>query len=139
MRLRLLAAGIAALVSFVEPLTAQEHPVRRVADIVSVAVEEYARGIDSQGRLISQLEYEEATTFLAEARLHAARLPGPRAAAALAILDSIVAAVGRKEAPADVKAMQERFATALGSEAALELPQKSIDLAEGKQLYERNC
>ena len=123
----------------VQTLTAQEHPVRRVANIVNVAVEEYARGVDNQGRLVSQVELQEATDFLADARTQASRLPGPRAASALAILDSIVAAVGKRQPPTEVKQLEQRFAAALGSEAALELPKKAIDLAEGRRLYETTC
>lgn len=113
--------------------------MRRVANIVSVAVEEYGKGVDSTGRLTSSIEYQEATDFLNDARTQAARLSGDRAAAARAILDSIIAAVAARKAPGDVKALEQRFATALGSEAALEIPAKAIDLAEGRQLYEKTC
>jgi high-affinity iron transporter len=120
-------------------LGAQESPVRRVANIVSVAVEEYARGVDASGKLISNIEYQEATDFLADARGQAARLPGERASAARAVLDSIVAAVAAKHAPDSVNALAQRFAAALGSEATLELPTKTADLAEGRLLYQANC
>ena len=113
--------------------------MRRVANIVSVAVEEYARGVDASGKLISNIEYQEATDFLADARGQAARLPGERSAVALAVLDSIVAAVAAKHAPDSVKALAQRFTGALGSEATLELPTRSADLAEGRQLYQANC
>jgi len=139
MRIGQIAVALSAALCVVRPLSAQEHPVRRVANIVSVAVEEYARGVDSTGRLISQIELQEASEFLADARTQAARLPGPRAVVALAILDSIVGAVAKRLPPDQVKAMETRFAGALGSEAALQLPTKAIDLAEGRQLYEKNC
>src|SRR5687767_14746715 len=117
MRSRLTATVLATTMLWVAPLAAQEHPVRRVANIVSVAVEEYARGVDSKGQLISQIEDQEATDFLADARTQAARLPGDRAAAALAILDSIVKAVADRRPPDSVKVIEQRFAAALGSEA----------------------
>jgi high-affinity iron transporter len=139
MRISLLSFAIVTALSAAEPLAAQEHPVRRVANIVNVAVEEYTRGVDSRGQLISAIEYQEATDFLADARTQAARLSGPRAQAALAILDSIVGGVARRQPPAEVKALELRFAAALGSEAALELPKVAINLAEGRQLYEQNC
>src|SRR5688572_4992207 len=139
MRLGLVAVVLAAGILGRQPLAAQEHPVRRVANIVSVAVEEYARGVDASGRLTSEIEYQEARDFLADARGQAARLSGPRAAAALVILDSVVTAVADRKAPDVVKGLAQRFLTALGSEAALQLPTKTIDLAEGRQLYERNC
>lgn len=139
MRSRLFAVLVAAGLASANPLVAQENPVRRVANIVNVAVEEYARGVDAEGRLVLQIEYQEATDFLADARSQAARLPGEKAAAARAVLDSILAAVAKRRPPAEVKALEQRFAAALGSEAALELPRKGIDLAEGRQLYERSC
>lgn len=117
---------------------AQEHPVRRVANIVSVAVEEYGRGVDARGRLTSAIEYREAAEFLADAIVQAARLPGERAVARV-LLDSIVAAVSSRRPPAEVKALEQRFAAALGSEAALELPTRAIDLAQGRALYENSC
>jgi FTR1 family protein len=139
MNSRLIVAVFLAAFAGVRALPAQEHPVRRVANIVSVAVEEYARGIDSTGRLISQVEYQEATDFLADARSQAARLPGDRAAVALSILDSIVVAVSNRVPPDRVKALEQRFAAALGSAAALELPSGAIDLAEGRTVFEASC
>src|SRR5687767_12422463 len=139
MRLSLFAHAVTGLALAAQAATAQEHPVRRVANIVNVAVEEYARGVDASGKLISQIEYQEATDFLADARAQAARLPGTRAVAALAILDSVVQAVADRKPPADVKAIEQRFAAALGSEAALEMPTKLADLAEGRALYEKTC
>jgi len=140
MGIRIVATLIAGLLLVLaRPLAAQEHPVRRVANIVSVAVEEYGKGIDAKGRTVSDIEYREAADFLADARTQAARLPGERAAVARAILDSIVAAVSERKPPADVKALELRFLAALGSEGALELPRKAVDLAEGRQLYETTC
>lgn len=139
MRTRLITCLLAGLLLPENPLFAQEHPVRRVATIVSVAVEEYEKGVDARGRLISKIEFQEAVDFLADARAQATRLPGDRAAVARAILDSIIAAVSSRRMPEVVKAMEQRFAAALGSEAALELPRKAIDLAQGRALYERNC
>ena len=113
--------------------------MRRVANIVNVAVEEYGKGVDAGGRLISDIEYREAADFLDDARTQAARLPGDRAIAARAILDSIIAAVQQRRPPDEVKAFEQRFAAALGSEAALELPRKAVDLAEGRRIFERSC
>ena len=113
--------------------------MRRVANIVSVAVEEYARGVDESGKLVLEIEYQEAVDFLADARSQAARLPGDRAAKALAVLDSIVAAVGARRSPSHVKELEQRFAGILGAEAALELPKSALDVAAGKQLYDGSC
>src|ERR1700716_3993825 len=75
---------------------AQEHPARRVANIVSVAVEEYGKAVDRNGRLLSAQEYQETNDFLVPARRAADRLSGASAVPARALLDSIVAAVTAK-------------------------------------------
>jgi high-affinity iron transporter len=128
-----------ALACFVPPLVAQEHPVKRVANIVSVALEEYGKGIDERGRLISGQEYQEAVDFLQDARRAAERLPGPRGDSARVLLDSIVAAVAAKRPPAMLAVLNRRFASALGSEAALELPKGAIDVAAGRAIYAKTC
>ncbi|MGH7636593.1 MAG: hypothetical protein ACREOK_02995, partial [Gemmatimonadaceae bacterium] len=122
MRRRVAVALLAGMVFIPNRLAAQENPVRRVANIVSVAVEEYARGVDESGKLVLEIEYQEAVDFLADARGQAARLPGDRAAKALAVLDSIVAAVAARAKPSEVKLLEQRFAGILGADAALELP-----------------
>jgi len=133
-------AAVIALAGLPSRLTAQdEHPIGRVANIVAVAVEEYKKGVDDKGRLISADEYQEAVGFLNDAREAAARLPGERANAGRAILDSIIAAMAAKKPPAVIEPMNQRFAAALGSEAALELPRRPIDVADGEKLFQSNC
>jgi high-affinity iron transporter len=121
------------------PASAQEHPARRVANIVSVAVEEYGKAVDPQGRLISAQEYQETKDFLVDAKRAADRLSGANAAPARVLLDTIAAAVTAKRSPAALDSLERRFATILGNEAKLELPQTSLDLAEGKSIYDRSC
>src|SRR5919202_6964455 len=130
----LLIAGVGGAV-----LQAQELPAKRLSSIVGVAVEEYAKGIDARGRLISQQEYQETLDFLRDARSVAERLSGEQAPAARAVLDSILNAVTAKRPPAEVEAIHRRFVTALGSAGALELPNKPLDLAAGGAVYARNC
>ena len=130
---------IFAGLGFPKLLAGQESPARRVANIVSVALEEYRKGVDESGRLISRDEYAEAVDFLKDARTTATRLPGDRIGTATTLLDSIMAAVQAKKAPSALAELNQRFATALGSEAALELPKKPIDLAEGARLYAASC
>lgn len=134
------AVAVFAVVGFsvASRLGAQDRPVQRIATIVSVAVEEYGKGIDAQGRLISADEYQEALGFLDDAHGVASRLPGD-ASAARALLDSIVAAAKAKRSPADLAALNQRFAALLGSEAALELPKRPLNVADGAALYEANC
>ena len=117
---------------------AQDRPVQRIATIVSVAVEEYGKGIDAKGRLISNDEYQEAKGFLDDARGVAARLPG-NPAAPRALLDSIGVAMDAKRPSPELTALNQRFAASLGSEAALELPKKPLSVADGEQLYKANC
>lgn len=118
---------------------AQEHPARRVANIVSVAVEEYGKAVDGRGRLISAQEYQEANDFLVDAKRAAQRLSGNDATAARSLLDSIASAVAAKRPPAALDSLQVRFATLLGNEAKLELPRQPLDLAEGRRIFERSC
>src|SRR5438067_2180691 len=113
-----------SLLAALSPALAQERPAQRVANIVSVAIEEYTKGVDAKGRLTSNDEYEEAVGFLKDARDAALRLPGERSPAARAVLDSIIAAVAAKRPPAVLDTLNQHFAATLGSEAALPLPMK---------------
>jgi high-affinity iron transporter len=121
------------------PIAAQEHPARRLSSIVGVAVEEYAKGIDASGRVTSEMEYQEAVDFLRDARGVADRLSGDRAAEVRAALDSLIAAVAQKRTPDDLRQIHARFVSALGTEGALELPERALNLASGRELYARNC
>jgi high-affinity iron transporter len=131
-------AVIALVLGVVQTGFAQDRPVQRIATIVSVAVEEYGKGVDANGRLISNDEYQEAKGFLDDARGVATRLPG-NPAAPRALLDSIQAAMLAKRPSTELAALNQRFATSLGSEAALDLPKAPVSLANGAQLYQTNC
>src|SRR3970040_1560671 len=65
---------------------------RRVADIASLALEEYQLGVQA-GRVVSPAELEEARLFLLEARRSAEGLPGGAASSAVALLDTLIAGV----------------------------------------------
>ncbi|HEX2718395.1 MAG TPA: FTR1 family protein [Gemmatimonadaceae bacterium] len=140
-RLYLTCAALAAVfISIFAPVAgAQEHPARRLSSIVGVAIEEYGKAVDDAGRLVSQLEYQEATDFLADAQTVADRIAGAEGATARTILDSLVAAVAAKRPPAEVLAMHGRFAKALGAAGALEMPTRAIDLAKGRAIYQQSC
>jgi high-affinity iron transporter len=133
------AAFAAFLAMWSVPAPAQEHPARRLSSIVGVAVEEYAKGIDESGKLISQLEYQEAVDFLADAKTVAERLSGERAGSVRAVLDTLNAAVHARKPASEIAALHARFVTALGNEGALELPTAAIDLAAGRAIYQRSC
>src|SRR5689334_22393569 len=133
-----LTAAFALVLSAI-PARSQEQPVKRVANIVSVALEEYGKGIDDRGHLISAQEYQEAVDFLQDARTAADRLPGGRGDSARAVLDSIILAVADKRPPAVLSEWNRRFGATLGSEAALDLPKGPIDVAAGRAIYEKTC
>ena len=117
----------------------QERPAKRVADIVGVALAEYEKGIDASGRMISQLEYEEAVSFLGTARANAGRLSGTGADSARMALDSLAAGVNRRVPPRALDPWRDLFLQALGADAALELPTKPVDLLAGERLYQQHC
>jgi high-affinity iron transporter len=118
---------------------AQENQARRLASVVAVAVEEYAKGVDSRGVLISQDEYTETTGFLEDARQIAQRLQGPYAAGARATLDTLIDAAKQKRPPAALQGIHSRFVEALGTAGAMELPSAPLDTAAGHQLFTSNC
>jgi high-affinity iron transporter len=132
-------ALLATLTLCAASLHAQEHPAKRLSSIVGVAVEEYGKGIDDAGRLISQQEYQEAVDFLSGARGVAERLSGERASAVRAELDSLSAAVAAKRPPAEIAEIHTRFTAALGSEGALDLPSGELSVAVGRESYQHNC
>jgi high-affinity iron transporter len=120
-------------------LPAQENPAKRLSSIVGVAVEEYAKAVDERGKLVSKEEFDETSSFLADARQVAVRLSGYDAVRARAILDSLAAAVAARKPPATVRELHQRFVTALGTAGAMDLPKGPLDTAEGHALYVRSC
>src|SRR5688572_13704513 len=120
------------------PLGAQVETIQRIAGMVAIAADEYGKAMDANGRLISEMEYQEAVDFLGEARVSSGRLPAERRGAA-AILDSMIAAVNAKRLVSEVKGFASRFALALGSAAALDLPRRPLDPDSGARVYAANC
>src|SRR6185437_2929122 len=133
------ALAAAIVVAGAGNLCAQESPARRLSSIVGVAVEEYSKGIDAKGRLISQQEYQETVGFLTDAQDVATRLRGDSVMTVRAVLDTLVAAVRAKVTPQQLSAIHARFAAALGGEGALELPTQVLSLADGRSIYEQRC
>jgi high-affinity iron transporter len=132
--------GVLVLSLFsVSALTAQENPAKRLASIVGVAVEEYAKAIDDQGKLISKDEYDETSGFLADARQVANRLNGYDAASTRLVLDSLITAVAQKRPPAIARQLHQRFLASLGTAGAMDLPRGALDPGAGHQLFVSNC
>ena len=131
--------ALLALSIFGSAAAAQEHPARRLSNIVGVAVEEYSKAVDDRGRLTSATEFQETVGFLADAKEVADRLAGDRAVSARHVLDTLTAAVAARTPPAAVMLIHARFTAALGAEGALEMPRRVLNVANGKAIYESKC
>ena len=118
---------------------AQERPAKRIASIVSVAMDEYSKAIGADGRVISDQEYDETISFLLIAMEAAQPLSGERAAETRAIIDSLLVAVRAKTPPQQLAGLRDRFAQSLGEDAALDLPTRLVDIAAGANLYKTHC
>ncbi len=133
----------AAVLTFATALprsaAAQDLPGKRLAGIVAVALDEYAKGVDQRGRLIAASEYDEAASFLVDAREVAGRLTGGHTAQVRALVDTIAAAVRAKVPPVALEVIHQRLVAALGSDAALDMPTRRVDLARGQALFAANC
>lgn len=132
-------ASLACVALIAAPVGAQESPGKRLAGIVAVAVEEYRLGVNDAGAIISQAELDEARLFLQDARDLAARVTGDHATRVQTLVDSLADASTRRVSPADLDALHARLVDALGPDAALDLPTRRIDLAQGSALYRQHC
>jgi FTR1 family protein len=125
--------------AFATVARAQEEPVKRLANIVGVAIGEYGKGVDAQGHLISAQEHEESVGFLADAAEVASRLSGPQAVPARAIIDTLLAAAQADRPPQELAAIGTRLTVVLGSAGALDLPAHPINVGDGAGVFARNC
>ncbi|MDP9177453.1 MAG: FTR1 family protein [Gemmatimonadota bacterium] len=130
---------VVAVILLPAAVQSQENSAKRLSSIVSVAVEEYRKGIDDRGNIISAEEYAEATSFLGDARVVATRLRGYNAPPTQALLDTLIAAVKARRPPQEVQLIEARFRGALGVAGALDLPAAPLDTARGHALYTANC
>jgi high-affinity iron transporter len=135
------ALGVFALAAsaLVSSAAAQERPAKRIASIVSVAMDEYSKAIGADGRLLSDQEYDETISFLLAAMQAAQPLSGERAAETRAIIDSMLVAVRAKTPPQQLAGLKERFAQSLGADAALDMPTRLVDITAGANLYKTHC
>jgi FTR1 family protein len=138
MKLLYLALALSTALGPLE-VQAQEEPVKRLANIVGVAIGEYGKGVDAQGHLISAQEHEESVGFLQDAAGVAARLSGPQSIAARAIVDTLLTAAQANRPPQELAVIGTRLSTALGSAGLLDLPAHGIDLGAGATLFAKNC
>ena len=119
--------------------SAQENSAKRLSSIVSVAIEEYGKAVDANGKLVSADEYSETTGFLEDAKGVALRLRGYNAPATQAVLDTLIDAVRKRVPPSDIKLLHARFNGALGAAGAMDLPTAPLDTARGHTLFTQNC
>ncbi|MBX3174537.1 MAG: FTR1 family protein [Gemmatimonadaceae bacterium] len=133
------AFGAFALLARPSVAAAQESPARRLGNIVGVAADEYSKGVDSAGRIVLQVEYDEAVAFLDDAKSVAARVSDERAPKLVALIERMQAQVTARVAPADLLATQVELVTLLGPDASLDFPTKAVDLAEGRAIYAQRC
>lgn len=114
---------------------------RRVADIASLALDEYQLGVVA-GRVTSPAEVEEARLFLEEARRSARRLPPQAMEQAVALLDTLLAGVAAHQAVEQlhlrVAALRAHLALVLGVNLD-PLPAKAPQLVRGGALYAERC
>jgi len=120
-------------------VAAQENPAKRLASIVGVAVDEYAKAVDEHGKLISKDEFDETTGFLSDARQIATRLNSYNAPTTRAVLDSLITVVSVRRPPSAARELYRHFAAALGTAGAMDLPKAPLDTVEGHRLFAANC
>lgn len=136
----ILNSAIAGLILLsAHDLRAQESPAKRMASIAGVAVEEYAKGVDSKGVIFARGEYDEATSFLADARGLADRVADGRGPALAVLLDAMRAAAAALVAPDSLAALNIKLVVVLGPDANLDYPRAEVDLAQGRALYVARC
>jgi high-affinity iron transporter len=94
------------------------------------------------GRVVAPAEVEESRLFLQEARRSAGALPSDSASNPVATLDSLLALVKRLAPPDTLDAGVRALATGLAKRHGVsldELPTRTPDLAQGAEIYRRNC
>jgi len=133
-----IAVSILSLIAATS-IAAQENPAKRLSSIVGVAVEEYAKAVDENGKLISKDEFDETYGFLSDAKQVAIRLNGYQAPTTRAILDSLATAVALRQPPSRVRDLHRLFAASLGTAGAMDLPKGPLDTANGHRLYSSTC
>src|ERR1035437_6918158 len=95
-------------------LAGQERPAQWLSGSVRGAVEEYAKGVDANGKIIASSELDEVTGFLKDAKDVANRLTTVNAPAVRLVLDSLMAAAQRRVTPAELARIHGKFVLALG-------------------------
>jgi high-affinity iron transporter len=142
---RLLLVGLLALAGLTPGAArAQQDQValaRRIADVATIALAEYAEGV-VDGEVVSPAELGEARLFLKDARASAAALPPAARAASEPILQRIVAGVAALAPEVKLRRELDALRAALEEAAGVPLdpiPAAAPSLARGQALYQQYC
>lgn len=114
---------------------------RRVADVVSIAIDEYGAGVVA-GKVVSEGELREARLFLDEARQSAALLPADTREEVLRYLDSLGSGFSSLRPKAEMSESLGGLRDLLEGDLGLTLdvmPERAPSLARGETLYRRYC
>lgn len=139
-----LAVVLFASVSALPVQAQQQQPAdlaRRMADIASIALDEYATGV-IDGRVVLQEELAEARLFLAEAARLAGELPPEVRDSVQPHLDRLAAGMARLAEAESLRPELVALRAALerGVGVALDpMPRSAPSLARGAKLYRASC
>ena len=134
---------LGGLAGAVLPAVAQEEATagRRVADVASIAVSEYAEGVVGR-RIVLEQEYAEAGMFLAEARRTAGTLPAGIRDAALARIENLISLHQQVAEVSDLAGELAGLRTNLEQALGVPLdplPESPPSLTVGRRVFEQAC
>jgi high-affinity iron transporter len=136
------ALFFAAVAAMAVPAVASAAPsdVQTTWQMLNYMSVDYS-GAVANGKIVSQSEYGEMREFAGSVRQQIAGLPPSSAKAALIDkADRFVAAVDRKEDPAQIRSLADDLGDALLKAYPVALaPAHSPDLARGATLFSQNC
>ncbi len=144
---RYIIAGLLALHAVAAPVRlsgqadAATTAARRIADLVSIAIDEYGVGVVG-GRVINEGELREARLFLDEARQSATLLPEGTRRQVLGYFDSIGAGFSALRSDGEIGESLVALRDLLESSLHVTLdvmPGGAPSLARGEALYSKHC
>lgn len=119
----------------------QADVARRIADVASIALDEYAHGV-TDGRIVLAEEFAEAQAFLEDALASADRLDPETRARVVSYLERLATGVAALEPAAELGAVLEELRRTLERAVGVPLdplPTAPPSLARGAEVYERYC
>lgn len=118
-----------------------QERARRLADMVAIALDEYALGV-VDGRVVNQAEFEEAELFLREARALADELPPELAGSVLQALGELEAGVAARRPVGELRSLLSRWLEELAGAVGVRLdpiPRAVPSLKLAARSYARKC